>query len=62
MSLDGAIRDGRHTMQVRVYYEDTDFCGTVYYEFAEQLGCRFNGALGGGRSTLIVLQMGMKPT
>jgi acyl-CoA thioester hydrolase len=28
-SLDGAIRDGRHTMQVRVYYEDTDFFGTV---------------------------------
>ena len=23
--LDGAIRDGRHTMQIRVYYEDTDF-------------------------------------
>lgn len=24
-SLDGAIRDGLHVMQVRVYYEDTDF-------------------------------------
>ena len=24
-SLDGAIRDGRHHMQIRVYYEDTDF-------------------------------------
>ena len=23
--LDGSIRDGRHLMQVRVYYEDTDF-------------------------------------
>jgi hypothetical protein len=23
--LDGAIRDGRHHMQIRVYYEDTDF-------------------------------------
>ena len=23
--IDGAIRDGRHHMQVRVYYEDTDF-------------------------------------
>ena len=22
--LDGAIRDGRHVMSVRVYYEDTD--------------------------------------
>lgn len=23
--LDGEIRNGRHHMQVRVYYEDTDF-------------------------------------
>jgi acyl-CoA thioester hydrolase len=29
--LDGAIRDGRHVMAVRVYYEDTDFSGVVYY-------------------------------
>ena len=29
--LDGAIRDGRHHMQVRVYYEDTDFTGIVYH-------------------------------
>jgi acyl-CoA thioester hydrolase len=31
MSLDGSIRDGRHTMQVRVFYEDTDFSGVVYH-------------------------------
>src|SRR6266705_1689170 len=30
-SLDGAIRDGRHHMHVRVYYEDTDFSGIVYH-------------------------------
>lgn len=30
-TLDGAIRDGRHVMQVRVYYEDTDFSGIVYH-------------------------------
>jgi acyl-CoA thioester hydrolase len=30
-SLDGSIRDGRHVMQVRVYYEDTDFTGIVYH-------------------------------
>ena len=30
-SLDGAIRDGRHHMQIRVYYEDTDFSGVVYH-------------------------------
>src|SRR3569623_186185 len=29
--LDGAIRDGRHHMQIRVYYEDTDFTGIVYH-------------------------------
>jgi acyl-CoA thioester hydrolase len=30
-TLDGAIRDGRHVMPVRVYYEDTDFSGAVYH-------------------------------
>ena len=30
-SLDGSIRDGRHTQPVRVYYEDTDFSGIVYH-------------------------------
>lgn len=29
--LNGEIRDGRHTMAVRVYYEDTDFTGIVYH-------------------------------
>jgi hypothetical protein len=24
-ALDGTIRNGRHHLQVRVYYEDTDF-------------------------------------
>jgi acyl-CoA thioester hydrolase len=31
MDLDGQIIDGRHTMAVRVYYEDTDFTGIVYH-------------------------------
>jgi acyl-CoA thioester hydrolase len=30
-SLDGEIRNGRHLMAVRVYYEDTDFSGVVYH-------------------------------
>jgi acyl-CoA thioester hydrolase len=30
-TLDGGIVDGRHRMQVRVYYEDTDFSGIVYH-------------------------------
>jgi len=29
--LDGEIRDGRHVMAIRVYYEDTDFSGIVYH-------------------------------
>ena len=29
--LDGEIRDGRHALTVRVYYEDTDFTGIVYH-------------------------------
>jgi acyl-CoA thioester hydrolase len=30
-ALDGRMQDGRHTMRVRVYYEDTDFSGIVYH-------------------------------
>jgi acyl-CoA thioester hydrolase len=30
-ALDGEMRDGRHVMPVRVYYEDTDFSGIVYH-------------------------------
>ena len=30
-SLDGAIAGGKHVMDVRVYYEDTDFTGIVYH-------------------------------
>jgi acyl-CoA thioester hydrolase len=30
-ALDGEIRDGGHVMDVRVYYEDTDFTGIVYH-------------------------------
>jgi acyl-CoA thioester hydrolase len=29
--LAGEIRDGRHVLTVRVYYEDTDFTGLVYH-------------------------------
>src|SRR6267154_5769971 len=30
-NLDGVLRDGRHVMSVRIYYEDTDFSGAVYH-------------------------------
>jgi acyl-CoA thioester hydrolase len=29
--LSGTIRNGRHVLAVRVYYEDTDFSGVVYH-------------------------------
>src|SRR3954469_17759188 len=29
--LAGEIRDGRHILTLRVYYEDTDFTGLVYH-------------------------------
>ena len=29
--LSGEIRNGRHVLPVRVYYEDTDFSGVVYH-------------------------------
>src|SRR5262245_18987347 len=29
--ISGEIRDGRHVLAVRVYYEDTDFTGVVYH-------------------------------
>jgi acyl-CoA thioester hydrolase len=31
VSLDGEIRDGRHHMQVRIYFEDTDAGRIVYH-------------------------------
>jgi acyl-CoA thioester hydrolase len=31
LSLDGEINDGRHTMSVRVHFEDTDFTNVVYH-------------------------------
>ena len=31
LALDGTIVGGKHVMQVRVYYEDTDFTGIVYH-------------------------------
>ena len=30
-NLDGEIRNGRHHMNIRVYYEDTDFSGILYH-------------------------------
>ncbi len=31
MSLSGHLKDGVHHLDIRVYYEDTDFSGLVYH-------------------------------
>lgn len=55
-ALDGEIRDGRHTMAIRVYYEDTDFSGIVYHanylRFMERGRTNFLRLLGAGQRGL----------
>ncbi|ABD90321.1 4-hydroxybenzoyl-CoA thioesterase [Rhodopseudomonas palustris BisB18] len=55
-SLDGAIGDGLHRMQVRVYYEDTDFSGIVYHanylRFMERGRTNYLRLLGAEQSAL----------
>ena len=50
LSLDGTLTGGRHLMQVRVYYEDTDFSGFVYHasylRFMERARTNFLRLLG----------------
>jgi acyl-CoA thioester hydrolase len=54
--LDGEIRDGRHVMAVRVYYEDTDFSGIVYHanylRFMERGRTNYLRLLGAGHRAL----------
>ena len=56
LGLDGEIRDGRHVMAVRVYYEDTDFSGVVYHasylRFMERGRTNYLRLLGAGQHTL----------
>jgi acyl-CoA thioester hydrolase len=56
-ALDGTMRDGRHRMQVRVYYEDTDFSGIVYHanylRFMERGRTNHLRLLGAGNRALI---------
>lgn len=60
MSLDGAIRDGRHTMQVRVYYEDTDFpCLAISQQ---QTRRHFLGPVEGMRRKFLPCRIGMGVT
>jgi acyl-CoA thioester hydrolase len=54
--LDGEIRDGQHHMQVRVFYEDTDFSSAVYHasylRFFERGRTNFLRLLGTDQRTL----------
>jgi acyl-CoA thioester hydrolase len=54
--LDGVVRDGRHTMLVRIYYEDTDFSGIVYHanylRFMERGRTNYLRLLGAGQHAL----------
>jgi acyl-CoA thioester hydrolase len=56
--LDGEIRDGRHVMAVRVYYEDTDFSGIVYHanylRFMERGRTNYLRLLGADQRALFV--------
>jgi acyl-CoA thioester hydrolase len=55
-SLNGEIRDGRHHMQIRVYYEDTDFSGVIYHanylRFMERGRTNYLRMLGADHRTL----------
>jgi len=55
-ALDGVLRNGGHVMQVRVYYEDTDFSGIVYHanylRFMERGRTNYLRLLGAGRRAL----------
>ena len=55
-AIDGEIKDGRHHMPVRVYYEDTDFSGVVYHasylRFMERGRTNYLRLLGAGHRAL----------
>jgi acyl-CoA thioester hydrolase len=55
-NLDGEIRNGRHVMQVRIYYEDTDFSHHVYHanylRFMERGRTNYLRLLGAGQRAL----------
>jgi acyl-CoA thioester hydrolase len=55
-ALDGEVRNGRHVMAVRIYYEDTDFSGAVYHasylRFMERGRTNYLRVLGVGHRAL----------
>jgi acyl-CoA thioester hydrolase len=63
--LDGEIREGRHAMSVRVYYEDTDFSGIVYHanylRFMERGRTNYLRLLGADHRALFEAAQGEAP-
>jgi len=55
-AIDGEIKGGRHSMPVRVYYEDTDFSGVAYHasylRFMERGRTNYLRLLGAGHRAL----------
>ena len=53
----GELREGRHFLDIRIYYEDTDFSGLVYHasylRFLERGRTEFLRALGLGQRLLL---------
>jgi acyl-CoA thioester hydrolase len=63
--LDGELRNGRHVMPVRVYYEDTDFSGIVYHanylRFMERGRTNYLRVLGTAHAELFAQAQGEAP-
>src|ERR1700736_6340949 len=63
--IDGEIRNGRHFMQVRVYYEDTDFSGVVYHanylRFMERGRTNYLRPLGADHGALFAQAQAQEP-
>jgi len=63
--FDGELRDGGHRMQVRVFYEDTDFSSAVYHasylRFMERGRTNFLRLLGADQRTLFEESEGEAP-
>jgi acyl-CoA thioester hydrolase len=63
--LDGELRDGRHVMPVRVYYEDTDFSGIVYHanylRFMERGRTNYLRLLGAAHGVALAQAQGESP-
>ena len=64
-ALSGEVRNGRHVLRVRVYYEDTDFSGLVYHatylRWCERGRSDFLRLMGNDHQALIAGVAGREP-